>query len=117
MRGPVPVRFVEQQQRRSRHQGASDREHLPFPAGELVPRAVAAPGERLEHLVHFRDGTLGVGAILSPQPPSLRFSSTVSSPITPRPSGTWATPWCTSFSVGTPRSEVPETLMVPWDRR
>ena len=64
-----------------------------------MTRVPAAPGQRLEELVDLgRVAGAASAWSLRHSPPSRRFSSTVSSAITPRPSGTCAMPRRTSCS-------------------
>ena len=83
--------LVEQQQPRPRHQRAADRR-----ASGARRRTACWPAARRrsaqprEELVDVGQAVAAAAARHSP--PSRRFSSTVSSAITPRPSGTWAMP-------------------------
>ena len=68
------------------------REHLALAAGERVRPAVPPLGQRREQLVDLARAPSPCRARRATAPPSRRFSSTVSSVITPRPSGTCAMP-------------------------
>ena len=72
--------------------------------------------ERLEQFVHLLDRTGGLARAAGPappQPPRRRLSSTVSSAMTPRPSGTCATPRVTSRSTGSLIRSRPSNRTVP----
>ena len=86
--------LVEQQQPRPRDQGPAEREHLPLATGQLVARMPAARARAAGTARRPRRSRRGrVGLVpAATAPPSRRFSATVSSVITPPPSGTWARP-------------------------
>ena len=76
-------------------------------------RGACAVGRAARRAGRPRRGTAGVRPVARHSPPSRRFSSTVSSLITPRPSGTCAMPRRTSCSTGVPRSSSPASTTWP----
>ena len=86
-------RLVQQQQSRPGDERAADREHLPLAAGQLLrrapcggPRAARTAGRPRRPRPRRRRGRV------RHRPPRRRFSSTVSSAMTPPVSGTCAMP-------------------------
>ncbi len=102
-RGQPERGLVEQQHRGSRSKRAADGEHLPLATGKAEGRRRAPRGQRRKQLVRFRRAATTLAARSRRQrPPRRRFSSTVSSLMTPCPSGTCATPIRAMDSGGRP---------------